>query len=80
MNGWSEIFIKNSHRVTRISTDESINEKDEGAPEDAGDAISWKSWIRIKALSKIQPAPSVPATFQQKRERERERNILFQQQ
>lgn len=44
MNGWSEIFIKNSHRVTRISTDESINEKDEGAPEGAGDAISWKSW------------------------------------
>lgn len=68
-NGWPspEIFIKFSPSVTRISTDESINEKDEGTL-GAGDAISWKSsWSNKDAFKNL--AHSVPGTFSTREKR-----------
>lgn len=68
-NGWPspEIFIKFSPSVTRISTDESINEKDEGSL-GAGDAISWKSsWSNKDAFKNL--AHSVPGTFSTREKR-----------
>lgn len=68
-NGWPspEIFIKFSPSVTRISTDESINEKDEGTLS-AGDAINWKSsWSNKDAFKNL--AHSVPETFSTREKR-----------
>lgn len=59
-------FSSNSLCNERISTDESINEKDEGTP---GYAISWKSWSNKDAFKNSAALFGSRNRFQQKTER-----------